>query len=751
MVTAPITAVDISAADAEGLYAFFEWDQSRVTFSFSETASEYPTGYSSFNEPANGFQALQEVTRGHLRDAFALFDEIIALEITEVGGTGDIAIAGSTVPFVALAYSPGRTNAAGDIWLNLQTSFLDGLKTQGTNVLGAYEYVTLLHEIGHSFGLKHGHESTARNPETLPTEFDALQYSLLTYRSFIGDNDVSSYNVFTNQYPQSLMVLDIAALQELYGANFAARAGDTIYRFDPNTGGLSVNGVLEETPAANIVFRTLWDGGGTDTLDLSSYTTDLAIDLRPGQGTDLDVGGNNQRAQLAPGVFVDFHIYQSLLHQDNPASLIENAVAGSGDDTLVGNAANNLLVGGAGDNTLFGGAGIDVFGGFAVDLAGDRIVDFEAEDRIGLVTFDSEISLGISASGDTLINIGSNAAITVGGDAAAGTLVFERDAEILSVRAGTATDLVLSEASDTYVIFGEQALTVDGLGGDDVLRGSTLADTLLGGDGADVILGNGGDDRLEGGAGVDALTGGAGVDTFLIRAQDVARNTVADIIRDFDRSQDVLELQGFGPASGFSTISTATGAALNLGQGRLVIFDDLTQAEVASITPVTGTASTRILTTEVERTLTDLGERWLPGSDADQQVNAMGGDDVVLGRGGNDTLNGGDGADLLSGNDGDDTLIGGNGFDVMRGGGGADTFVLRPDMSGSLSVDTIADLNLVEDTLSLLDFGFSTPNQIEFLDADAALLLRLSPDHLLRVEGLTDRNAFLASDVFDFG
>ena len=44
----------------------------------------------------------------------------------------------------------------------------------------------------------------------------------------------------------------------------------------------------------------------------------------------------------------DFQTY------NNPASLIENAVGGSGNDTIIGNAANNTLTGGAGNDTLDG-------------------------------------------------------------------------------------------------------------------------------------------------------------------------------------------------------------------------------------------------------------------------------------------------------------------------------------------------------------------------------------------------------------
>ena len=47
------------------------------------------------------------------------------------------------------------------------------------------------------------------------------------------------------------------------------------------------------------------------------------------------------------------------LYNNNPASLIENAVGGTGNDIITGNTANNKLTGGAGNDTLDGVSGTD--------------------------------------------------------------------------------------------------------------------------------------------------------------------------------------------------------------------------------------------------------------------------------------------------------------------------------------------------------------------------------------------------------
>ncbi len=53
------------------------------------------------------------------------------------------------------------------------------------------------------------------------------------------------------------------------------------------------------------------------------------------------------------------NIANALLYNNNPASLIENAIGGSGNDTIIGNLANNILTGSRGNDVLDAGAGSD--------------------------------------------------------------------------------------------------------------------------------------------------------------------------------------------------------------------------------------------------------------------------------------------------------------------------------------------------------------------------------------------------------
>jgi len=61
------------------------------------------------------------------------------------------------------------------------------------------------------------------------------------------------------------MVLDIAAVQSVYGADPTTRAGDTVDMFGQH----------------EAVILPLYDGGGNDTIDPGSFTRSNTVDLRP--------------------------------------------------------------------------------------------------------------------------------------------------------------------------------------------------------------------------------------------------------------------------------------------------------------------------------------------------------------------------------------------------------------------------------------------------------------------------------------
>ena len=93
---------------------------------------------------------------------------------------------------------------------------------------------------------------------------------------------------------------------------------------------------------------------------------------------------------------------------------IENLIAGSGDDTIVGNSANNTITGGEGADTFVfqGDFGDDVITDFTV---GTDQLTFKDTDGTALAWNDASISAD-NVSTDLVITVSSNTLTLVGLD-----------------------------------------------------------------------------------------------------------------------------------------------------------------------------------------------------------------------------------------------------------------------------------------------------------------------------------------------
>ena len=413
------------------------------------------------------------------------------------------------------------------------------------------------------------------------------------------DNPLDGIN-FTNQGKPSLADLDgdgdlDLVVRDRYGAEF--------HYYENDGTDVAPEFIRQQLryPAA----LTLYDTGGTDTLDLRTDRDDQRIDLRP-EGIS-DVYGLIGNLVIATDV------------------VIENAIAGFGNDVVTGNSAVNRLEGRAGDDVLEGGGGADTLdGGTGNDTAaytdsdtgvtvrlltgagqrghaeGDSLSGIENligsahNDAFGGDTGNNVLNGGPGNDGlwgsggddiliggpgadrfyggfgqDTADYMDSPAGVTVrlhslsatGGDAMGDTFPGRVDVAYTDADGVEQTEslpdvenLVGSAYND--VLAGDRRDNVlDGGAGDDTLYGGPGGgdDVMLGNSGDDRLFGGQGSDRLDGGTGDDALSGGPAGDLFVF-----APGHGADTITDFTDTEDQIDLTAFD-LSGYDDLTFTSG------------------------------------------------------------------------------------------------------------------------------------------------------------------------------------------------
>jgi Ca2+-binding RTX toxin-like protein len=89
------------------------------------------------------------------------------------------------------------------------------------------------------------------------------------------------------------------------------------------------------------------------------------------------------------------------------------------------------------------------------------------------------------------------------------------------------------------------------------------------------------------------------------------------------------------------------------------------------------------------------------GGVGNDNLHAGGGNDLLAGGNGIDRLYGALGDDRVTAGGGDDLLSGGSGADILRGGVGQDAFLFNTLPDGTISLDTIRDFSVANDTIWL--------------------------------------------------
>ena len=375
-----------------------KWDLSsdgQLTYSYYEEDVPYASSYRTDLGTPKGVSQYGATNAAMLDTAFASWDNIADFDfvkVTEISGSNNIgelrvAYTDRSSGAAAFAIGPGSGVSNGDVYFEIEDTDITGndfSNTADASYQQSFNYFAAIHEIGHAIGLSHPFDGSSAAGTTLNSSVDNFRKTVMSYvqrdRNMKFTWNDAGQNVSERFLASSPMMLDVEAVQFMYGfENDASQSTDTTLTFAPT----NANGTYEK-------IHTVVDSGGNDIFDASAFSRNSTINLTPGTFSSLGIysvedqisdlttrfGSNNEA--LFRNTIATYDQQASASNSYYPTiartalftgganvgisagTLIEKAVGGSGNDTIIGNTLDNYLTGGQGEDTLDGGAGYDV-------------------------------------------------------------------------------------------------------------------------------------------------------------------------------------------------------------------------------------------------------------------------------------------------------------------------------------------------------------------------------------------------------
>ena len=225
---------------------------------------------------------------------------------------------------------------------------------------------------------------------------------------------------------------------------------------------------------------------------------------------------------------------------------------GTGNDTIAGGSGNDTLQGRSGNDVMTGGAGDDVY---YVDSITDQVTENPGEgtDTVRLsgaspyVAPENVENIYVTTPSAMVNEVyGNNGDNIIGGSSSADSLSGLGGND--TIRGGGASDTLTGGNGDDLLQGGAGGDTLYGSAGADTLSGGDDSDILVGGTENDVINGGAGFDEIRGQEGADVLTGGSSNDNFYFTAVTDSALGAPDQITDFTSVSgpggDILNFSG---------------------------------------------------------------------------------------------------------------------------------------------------------------------------------------------------------------
>jgi Ca2+-binding RTX toxin-like protein len=286
---------------------------------------------------------------------------------------------------------------SGDMFLNLGSAGAN-LPDQAYNP-GGNGYLLLLHELGHTLGLKHPFDDGGSGRPTFQeigfSGYETTAYTVMAYEDVFDSSNS----------PAGFMIGDALALMHLYGVNYNTNAGNTLH-------------VIRESDP----HMTIWDASGIDTLDFSDALHGIVLsltDTTPNPDLDIRFGAvatnistNNEKLHWLLGD------YETIIGGKNH----DEFVTSSSIERIDGREGDDFFQSGSGADILTGGLGADTFVFKQGETGTDTITDFDLSqgDKLnltsyGITTEEAAEALMTDSAGGVNVTIDGSLIVTMTG------------------------------------------------------------------------------------------------------------------------------------------------------------------------------------------------------------------------------------------------------------------------------------------------------------------------------------------------